>query len=248
MNKFGLLAIVVLVAAGVAVGMYVLHSGGPGTSSNRPTTNFPYETANDATGIAQPKDPEKAALEKLNSLTLPADRIAHLKWAASREWAKSDSPILRNAIATDPDESVQLAAVEEAVALATKEGPDAMVKVVRTALTSTKGNTRARGLKAAREHPQPALVPELIALVDAGDAYASMALNALAYTDTPEAKAKILAAASDESISKPLRARAVTLLAVTKDMDALDLLRDLANGSDLELKAIAEEVLKVILK
>lgn len=248
MNKFGLPAIVVLAAAGVAVGMYVLHSGGPGGGSNLPITNLAYEAATDAAGNAQPKDPEKAALEKLNSLKMPADRIAHLKWAASQEWAKSDSPILRNAIATDPDESVQLAAVEEAVALATKEGADAMVKVVRTALTSTKGNTRARGLKAAREHPQPALVPELIALVDAGDAYASMALNALAYTDTPEAKAKVFAAASDEGLSKPLRTRAVTLLAVTKDMEALDLLRDLANGTDPELKAIAEEVLKVLVK
>lgn len=248
MNKLGVVAIVVLVTTGVAAGMYILHHGGSDSGRNVPRPNALDANSNGSPQQGEPSDPEQAALEKLHALSLPADRIAHIKWAASQDWVRSNSPVLRNTIATDPDEGVQLAAVEEAVALAASEGPDAMAKVVRTALTSTKGNTRARGLKAAREHPQPALVPELIELVDSGDAYASMALNALAYTNTPEAKTKILAVASDESVSKNLRTRAVTLLAITKDMEALDLLRDLANGSDPELKAVAEEVLKVILK
>ena len=190
--------------------------------------------------------PEEAAAQKMRALKSPSDRIEHLDWLAEQDWAKSSMGMLRTTIITDPDETVQIHAVETALKLAKREGDGATSAVVETSLASTKGNTRARGLKAARESPDPKLVPELIALVNERDAYATMALNALAYTDSEEAHAKILAIAEDDGADHKLRERAVALLAVTKDREAYGILHELANGQDEALSNVAKEVLKVL--
>jgi HEAT repeat protein len=113
-------------------------------------------------------------------------------------------------------------------------------------LASTKGNTRAAALKAARERADPEFVKELIQLVDDRDPYATMALNALAYSFTPESSAKVREVASDEAAERELRERAIALLAVTKDREMLPMLTDLANGPDQRLGKIAFEVIKVL--
>jgi HEAT repeat protein len=182
-------------------------------------------------------------MQELNSAS---DRIEHLRWISRQDWARSNSPVLRTTIVSDPDESVQLEAVETALELARGEGAGATSSVVRTALASTKGNTRARGLKAAREHPDPALVSELIGLVDNGDPYAAMALSALAHADSADAREKVFAVAQDADTEPKLRERAVALLAVTKEREARPLLIELANGENESLARIAQEVLNVI--
>jgi len=73
-----------------------------------------------------------------------------------------------------------------------------------------------------------------------------MALNALAYAPSAEGQAKILALAEDEGADRKLRERAIALLAVTMDREALGLLTELANGEDEKLRRIAAEVLRVM--
>jgi hypothetical protein len=248
MTKLGYVAIALLVAVGVVVALFALR-GDPKpvpSTGKLPPENLPDDAQ---TGGRSALDPEQEARAALGALVKPEERIAFIrKWADGNEQARSNSALLRNSILADPDETVQIAAVEVALQLAVKEGGPSVANLVRTALKSSKGNTRARGLKAAREHPQVELVPELIGLVEARDAYAAMALNALAYTDEAAARAKVLAVAKDETVERQLRLRAVTLLAVTKDMESLDLLRDLANGSDKDFSSVAAAVLEEITK
>jgi HEAT repeat protein len=99
---------------------------------------------------------------------------------------------------------------------------------------------------ATRGISDPNLVPELIQLVDDRDPYATMALNALAYSFTPESSAKIREVASDVTADRELRERAIAPLAVTKDREMLPMLMDLANGPDQRLGKIAFEVIKVL--
>lgn len=240
--------LIAILASGVAAGVVgLIVWNGP---SSAPKVHAPdagtADNAQDGQEVPTGDSPEQQAATTMQELKSPEDRIAHLDWIASQGWAKSNTRILRTTIISDPDESVQIHAVETALELATKEGGKATSTVVKTSLASTKGNTRARGLKAAREYPDPELVPKLIALVDENDAYATMALNALAYTDSEPARAKILAVAEDEGADRKLRERAIALIAVTKDKEALTLLYELRNGEDESLSKLAEEVLRVL--
>ena len=182
----------------------------------------------------------------MQSLKDSGDKIAHLGRVAEQPWARSNLPVPRTTIVSDPDEAVQIHAVETALELAEGEGAGATAHVVTTSLGSTKGNTRARGLRAARENPDTALVPELIELVDSNDDYATMALNALAHTNSPEAHAKILEVAGDETAKPQVRERALYLLAVTRDPEAWSLLNDLVDGDDQHLRKVATTVLRVL--
>jgi hypothetical protein len=243
MNKAAVAAILAVALIGGVVAFLALNEPGNPQRVAPPVGGCNPGGANVA---EENVSPEAAADAKMLELDLPADRISHLAWIEGQSWARSSLPVLRKTIVGDPSEEVQLAALESALRLANAEGPAATSNVVKTSLASTKGNTRARGLKAARENPDAELVPTLIELVDNQDPYASMALNALAYTPSPEGYAKILALAEDEGTDRKLRERAIALLAVTKDREALSLLTELANGEDEALSKLAAEVLKVL--
>lgn len=246
MNKSGWIAIVLLVVvAGIVVAVLAL------TDPNRPaerqrTAIENSEPANDEKPWRLGPTKAQEADNKLQTLEGVKERLDHLDWIAKQDWATSDTPALRRTIVADPSEEVQLRAVEVALALASKEGNGATVRVVKTSLASTIGNTRARGLKAAREQPEPALVPTLVELVDDRDPYATMALTALAYTKDDAASAKILSVACDEAAPRPIRERAIALFAVTKpkENEAYDLLRKLLAGNDETYRKLAQEVLK----
>jgi hypothetical protein len=245
MKKPLAVAVIVLVAAGGMLTLLVLHDPEGEPSIRSPAEPLSADgTKNNSTTPAE--TPEQAAATKMSKLTSASDRVAHLRWVAEQEWARSNSSVLRTTIVGDPDENVQLEAVEVALRLAGEEGNGATSNVVRNALASTKGNTRARGLKAAREYPDANLVPTMIELVDSKDPYATMALNALAHTDSVEAHARIFEVAQDSEAEPKLRERAVALLAITKEREARPLLIELANGEDETLRRIAQEVLKAL--
>ena len=124
--------------------------------------------------------PDRMADSKMTGMDDAKKRLDHLDWVAEQDWANSNDAIFRRTIVSDPSEEVQIRAVDKALELAKKEGNGATTKIVKFALASSKGNTRARGLKAAKNNPDAKLVAELISLVDNQDRYAPMALNALA--------------------------------------------------------------------
>lgn len=243
MRTAAIIAIPLIVAAaGVLVFLALHNPGKPPNVRPESVSSCGSCAGNEPTA----ETPEKLAAARMLQLTNATERIDHLMWVSEQDWARSNSPVLRTTIISDPDESVQLAAVEESLNLALKEGGAAPSEVVRTALASTKGNTRARGLKAAREHPDPKLVPALLELVDNKDPYAAMALTALAHTNSAEAHAKVFEIAQDSTAEPKLRERAVALLAVTKEREVRPLLVELANGEDQTLRRIATEVLRVL--
>lgn len=244
MNKtLPLAALVLLIGVTALVAVFWNNSAHTPDVHPQAANGLAGEAADETPEVVRP---EQEADAKMLELKEPAARIKHLDWIAGQAWARSDSPVLRKTIVGDPDESVQIHAVETALRLAEKEGSGATARVVHMALVSTRGNTRARGLKAATDTPQQDLVPTLIELVDNNDDYATMALNALAYTDSGEAHAKILAIAEDENAVPRLRERAVALLGVTKDPEGYNVLVELSNGDNQTLRRIAVEVLKVL--
>lgn len=240
MKNLALPLIVLLVAGGTLLAIWIWNSP-PGTSGS--TRNFENPAVANEPARPQPSAAESAD-QKMDTLKSAAERQAHLDWIAAQDWAKSDLAVLRRTMVADPDENVQVKAVEVALGLATKEGAAAEVAVVKTALASAKGNTRARGLRAAREKPQAALVPTLLELVDNMDPYTTMALNALAHTADERAKARITAIAKDLNADPQVRQRAVALIAVTRDEEGHQYLIELSNGGDEALAKLALEVLK----
>lgn len=238
-------AVALMLAAALAIGYFIWQE-----PKDSPIVRAGAGDDMPACGAREPGDPthspETAADTKMHELMDPSERIAHLSWVADQDWARSGLPMLRKTIVSDADEAVQLHAVEKSLELARREGAGATSAVVQTSLASNKGNTRARGLRAARENPDPNLVPTMIELVDNQDPYATMALNALAHTDSEQAHAKVFAVAQDASVEPKLRERAVALLAVTKEREARPLLIELANSEDETLSSIAREVLKVL--
>lgn len=181
------------------------------------------------------------AFDALNS---PEEREDYIRKLAAEPDAKWNDPVLREAIVGDRSARAQLAAMEESMRLARAKGGSAPSEAVRMGLESSNGNTRAAALKAAKENADPAMVYELIELVNQGDAYAPVALNALACTNDARDHAKFLAIVEDTNADRTLRERAVALIGVTKDREAIGALIELRNGGDAVLARIAEEVLK----
>lgn len=235
-----LIALPVLGAAGVA--SFQLWK----SASVQPETLHPDALADPSIEPALSGSPAQRAAQRYDALRSEQEREAHIRWVAQQVWASWEAPVLRSAILSDPSASVQAAALEESLRMARREGGAAPTSVVRLGLASNKGNTRAAALKAAREHGDPNFVQELIELVDDRDAYAAMALNALAYTDAVEAHTKIREVAANEDGDRELRERAIALLGITKDREALSLLNDLVVGQDDALRRLATEVIKVI--
>jgi len=235
------LLIALLVIGGICAAVWVWNEPGDAPTFSRnsggASANAPAETPGE-------DSPAGRAEAKMGELKSAKERIAHLDWLAAQSWATSNSPLLRKTIVSDPDEGVQIKAVEVALQLAAKEGTGASSPVVKIALASNKGNTRARGLKAARENPDANLVPTLLELVDNKDPYTTMALNALAYSNDERGKARITALARDTNADPQARARAVALIAVTRDAEGHRYLVELSNGDDEALRKLASEVLR----
>lgn len=203
-----------------------------------------HSNESESDGGSGTQTPEQEAANKMQSLKDPQDRIAHLEWIAKQPWARSFLPLIRSTIISDPDEAVQIKALEIALELAKGETVGAPADVIRTGLAASRDNTRAKALAESKKQANPALVPEMLELVENNDKYAAMALNTLAFTETERGHAKILEIAKDEEAKPNLRKRAITLLAVTKDPDGHSLLVELARGEDDELRKLATEVLK----
>lgn len=241
MKNLPLALIGVLLVLGVAALIWVWNSPG---DAPRPGSSLGDSPGSNGSAPKSEATPSELAEEKMATLKLASERIAHLDWLAGQDWIRSNAPLLRKTIVADPEESVQIRAVEVALQLAAKEGGNATTPVVKTALASNKGNTRARGLKAARENPDTNLVPTLLELVDNRDPYAAMALNALAYTPDDRARERITAMAKDTNADPQVRARAVALISVTRDEEGHRYLVELANDSDETLRKLATNILR----
>ncbi|MCC6574392.1 MAG: hypothetical protein IT462_11435 [Planctomycetes bacterium] len=249
MNRSILFALVALLALGCVLGAYILtlprdtKAGGPGNNPEKtcsPSANEPVKP------VQEPKTPEQIVEAEYLGAENAADRVELIRKAAAMPGAKSSMPLLRKALVADADENVQLEALAKSVELAEKESLGTLIEVIRGALSAPKDKVQQQALREARKHPSPLLVPDLIEIADSKAAHRFLAVDALAFTEDPRAKAKVLEVASKTDGDKTERVRAVALLAKTKDPNANGLLHELSGSGDDELRKVALEALDAL--
>ncbi|MCC6573000.1 MAG: hypothetical protein IT462_04335 [Planctomycetes bacterium] len=247
MSRPILLALVALLALGCVLGAYMLilprdtKAGGAGNNSENNcglSVNQPVKPA------PEKKTPEEIAEADYLSAEKPEDRIEIIRKAADLPGAKSSMPLLRKALVADANEDVQLEALAQSIKLAENEGLGILVETIRGALSAPKDRVQQQALREARKHPSPELVPDLIEIAAGKAAHRFLAVDALAFTEDPRAKAKVLEIASKTDGEKTERVRAVALLARTRDTNANELIHQLCGSSDEELRKVALEVVE----
>jgi len=189
------------------------------------------------------KTPAEIADMEFNNINDARQRRELLDWVADQPWADHKTPVLRKAMVADQNEEVQLAALGKSVKLAEKNGTPALDEVIRAGLTAANLRVVQQSLREARKHPSVELVPDLLEIADSSAAHRFLAIDALAFTDDPRARAKVIEVASREDGDKNERVRAVALLCKVKDERALTLLGQLCGSGDSEVRLAANEAL-----
>ena len=251
MNRSILFALVALIALGCVLGAYMLtlsRDRNAGVAKNNLENSCSPALNQPAKPLPEPKTPEEKAEADYLRAEKPEDRIEIIRKAADLPGAHSNMPLLRKALVADASDDVQLEALAKSVELAEKESLGTLIEVIRGALSAPKDKVQQQALREARKHPSSDLVPDLIEIADGKAAHRFLAVDALAFTEDPRAKAKVLEVASRTDGDKTERVRAVALLAKTKDPNARSLLAELSGSSDDELRKVAKEVLDALNK
>ncbi|MCC6573851.1 MAG: hypothetical protein IT462_08670 [Planctomycetes bacterium] len=248
-NRSVVFALVGLLALGCLLGGYML-TRPRDLNANRQENSVATINAPDSNRLLPSASPPKTPVEQAESDYLEAegaaDRIEIIRKVAALPDAKSNMPLLRKALVADASEDVQLEALTKSVELAEKEGLGTLIEVIRGALSAPKDKVQQQALREARKHPSPLFVPDLIEIADGKAAHRFLAVDALAFTEDPRAKAKVLEVASKTDGDKTERVRAVALLAKTRDTNANELLHQLSGSSDDELRKVANEVIEAL--
>ena len=174
------------------------------------------------------------------------ERKELLRWYSTQPNIIPRTGVLRKAMAADPDPAVQEEAFKLSLELGKKIGHKPEAEVIEAALALTNANIQKAALYAARDCPDPSLVPPLLMMADSSVPHNFLALDALAFIDDQRARDKVYETATNEGAREDIRTRAVALLAKTKDTRARSMLEGLAAGSDDGMRAIAEEVLRIM--
>ena len=189
------------------------------------------------------KSPSEIADAEYESLKDPKRRVELIEWVAGQSWAGHKTPMLRKALVADPDEAVQLAALRSSIKLAEKSSQGSIAEVLRTGLGAANARVVQQSLREARKHPSIELVPDLIEIANSTAAHRFLAIDALAFTDDPKAKAKVVEWAGREDGDNVERIRAVALLSKVKCPESEALLARLCGSSDEEVRKVAVEAL-----
>ena len=174
---------------------------------------------NDPAGSTDPagnqgagRSPSEIAEADFEHLKDPARRVAFIEWVAAQSWAGHKTPMLRKALVADPSQEVQLAALGASLKLAMKSSQGSIAEVLRTGLGAANARVVQQSLREARKHPSVELVPDLVEIANSSAPHRFLAIDALAFTDEPEARAKVIEWAGREDGDKIERIRAVALL------------------------------------
>ena len=247
MNK-AVIGVLVCLATLSATLTWILLSS-PSPELPRVGANAIAEDAPKSTGrerILVPEDsmsPAERADFEFANLRDAKQRKELIEWVAGQVWADHKTPVLRKAMIADPNEEVQLAALDRSIQLAEKKGELAIVEVVRAGLSAANPKVAQQSLREARRHPSAELVPDLLVVADSDAAYRFLAIDALAFTDDSRARAKVIEVACREDGDKTERVRAIALLVKIKDVRADEVLAQLCGSADPEIKAVAVEAM-----
>lgn len=247
MSKLLVASLVCALTLGLVVGWVLLTR--PAKDLQRPTStsgaeDAPAESWRDRVlSPREGKTPAEIADMEFNNLRDARQRIELLDWVANQAWSDHRTPVLRKALVADPNEEVQLAALEKSIKLAEKSGSLALNDVIRAGLSAANAKVVQQSLREARKHPSAELVPDLIEVADSNAPHRFLAIDALAFTDDARAGSKVIEVASREDCEKTERVRAVALLSKVKGEGALTLLGQLSGSTDSEIRQVANEAL-----
>jgi HEAT repeat protein len=157
--------------------------------------------------------------------------------------AKSGAPALRSTMVAGQTPSVRLKAFGVARDLAKRENREALTAVLRVGIGNPYPEVRRESIRACRDNPHYELVADLMAVVQQGGPDRALAIQALAFTDDPEAQKLVLDTARSEELPRADRIQAIALLSRTGLDEAVSYLRELATSDDPELQRFAMESL-----
>jgi hypothetical protein len=203
----------------------------------------PDDTARPA--VQPPLDGDQRLRFALDEATTESGRVAALDAFLKQADAKSATPTLRSTMIADPSAKVRVRAFEVARDLALREDRDALISVLREGVRNPYGEVRREGIRSCRDHPHYELMDELLSIVNQGGSDRSVAIQALAFLDDPEAQKKVLETAQSTDVSREERIQAITLLSQSDLDEAAEYLQSLATGDDPELKGFAMEALAI---
>lgn len=179
----------------------------------------------------------------LESTRDPSQRKALLTEVLLAPGATSELAALRACMLTDKEPAVRLHAFEVRRELALREGETPILAVVSDGVKNPHFEVRREALRLACDHPQIGLMSELLRIADQGGQDRYLAVTALAHLDDPIAHERVLQAARSTETPRAERIRAIILLHRSVLTDAIDYLKELARGDDVELAEFAIEAL-----
>ena len=239
MNRTAIFVVVILLA-GVSAGAWLILGKGSSTGTGEESSDEGVDPK-----IRRQLAEERAFESEYKKLSDSQAKIAQLEKLKDKSWARPNTAVLLKAVTSDPDDDVRRTALDVAAQLFEKAKVKFQLsETIRAGLSSSSSSVQRRAACLASEHPDPDLMPDLIAVIDSNSENRGYAVGALAFIDLPEAKARVLAEASREDQPVEQRAGCVAALAATKDPAAMPLLRSLAAGENDKLAATAKKVME----
>lgn len=205
----------------------------------------------DTTDATSPKPkPEVFSLEQnfrreLAEASTDSAKLDVLEWFAEHPQARSSSDTLRSAMLVEQSVKVRLKAFQTARDLALHEDRNALIAVLKEGVGNPYPEVRRESLRSCRDNPQYELLSDLLEVVERGGHDRSVAIEALAFMDDPEAQEKVLETARSEEVPRADRIQAIVLLSQSDLNEAVSYLQELATGEDHELQQFAIEALGV---
>lgn len=237
-------AVVALLAGGI-VFVILSHSDDKPT----PTLNVsevPHEEGKFAPASNEPpSDAEQRLQQALQQATTENGRAAVLDEFRHDPEARSTNQALRSTLIGDSSPRVRSKGFQVALELALKEDREALISILQEGVRNPYSEVRREGLRACRDYPHYELMDELEDVVEQGGRDRSVAVQALAFLDAPEAQRIVLETAQSETVPRADRIQAISLLSRSELDEAVQYLTSLATGQDAELKAFAMEALGI---
>jgi hypothetical protein len=204
------------------------------------------EVADDDTSPAAdplPRTLDDRISAELRRASEPDTRVELLRSLLDEPEATFELPVFSRVMAHDRSADVRKAAFEVSFALALRETTWATTTVLTRGLDSPHPELIREALRKCARHPHPGLANRLLSIASRRDSYRSLAVQALAFLEEPEAQKAVLELASDESAREPDRVRAIVLLSRTTLPEAVTYLQTLAEGDNEEFKQFANAAL-----
>lgn len=240
---FAVTALVVVASFVVTFLLLTGRDGSPSVSTGIINEHVPI--MKDQEAQLEPLNLEEALRRDLDAADSEEAKIEVLNRFAQDPQARSNSSALRASILVEKSPRVRLKAFQTARDLALKEDRSALISILKHGVGNPYSEVRRESLRACRDNPHYELLNDLLEVAERGGQDRSIAIQALAFMDDPEAQRKVLETAQSMDVPKDHRIQAITLLSRTRLNEAVSYLQELATSDDSELKRYAMEALQI---